>query len=40
MVFGGLLLEIYVEKICKLMDLVMENGVLVVGLNDLGGVCI
>lgn len=40
MVFGGFLLEIYVEKICKIMDMAMKNGVFVIGLNDFGGVCI
>lgn len=32
--------EINVVKICKVMDLVVENGVLVIGFNDSGGVCI
>jgi propionyl-CoA carboxylase beta chain len=36
-VFGGSLSEAYAEKICKVMDLAMQAGVPVVGLNDSGG---
>ena len=36
-VFGGALSETHAEKICKVMDLAMENGVPVIGLNDSGG---
>lgn len=36
-VFGGSLSETHAEKICKLMDLAMENGAPVIGLNDSGG---
>jgi len=36
-VFGGSLSEAYAEKICKIMDLAMEVGAPVVGLNDSGG---
>lgn len=36
-VFGGSLSETHAEKICKIMDLAMENGAPVVGLNDSGG---
>ncbi len=36
-VFGGSLSETHAEKICKIMDLAMKNGVPVVGLNDSGG---
>ncbi|MEZ4685939.1 MAG: acyl-CoA carboxylase subunit beta [Bacteroidia bacterium] len=36
-VFGGSLSETFAEKICKIMDLAMENGAPVVGLNDSGG---
>jgi propionyl-CoA carboxylase beta chain len=36
-VFGGSLSETYAEKICKIMDLAMKNGVPVIGLNDSGG---
>ena len=36
-VFGGSLSEAYAEKICKVMDLAMQVGVPVVGLNDSGG---
>lgn len=39
-VFGGVLFEMYVKKICKVMDMVMQMGVFIIGLNDLGGVCI
>ena len=36
-VFGGALSETHAEKICKIMDLAIENGVPLVGLNDSGG---
>ncbi|GIW08477.1 MAG: methylmalonyl-CoA carboxyltransferase [Dehalococcoidia bacterium] len=36
-VFGGSLSETYAEKICKIMDLALQNGVPVIGLNDSGG---
>ena len=36
-VFGGSLSEAHAEKICKVMDLAMENGAPVVGLSDSGG---
>lgn len=36
-VFGGSLSEAHAEKICKIMDLAMKNGVPVIGLNDSGG---
>ena len=36
-VFGGSLSETHAEKICRIMDLAMKNGVPVIGLNDSGG---
>lgn len=36
-VFGGSLSETYAEKIVKIMDLAMQNGAPVIGLNDSGG---
>ena len=36
-VFGGSLSETNARKICKVMDLAVENGAPVVGLNDSGG---
>lgn len=36
-VYGGSLSEAHAEKICRLMDLAMKNGVPVIGLNDSGG---
>ncbi len=36
-VFGGSLSETHAKKICRLMDLAMENGAPVIGLNDSGG---
>src|SRR5574338_218267 len=36
-VFGGSLSEAHAEKICKVMDLAVENGAPVIGLNDSGG---
>jgi len=36
-VFGGSLSETQAEKICKIMDLAVENGAPLIGLNDSGG---
>lgn len=36
-VFGGSLSETHAEKICKIMDLALENGAPIIGLNDSGG---
>ena len=36
-VFGGSLSETNAAKICKIMDLAVENGAPVIGLNDSGG---
>ncbi|MBN1398059.1 MAG: acyl-CoA carboxylase subunit beta [Bacteroidetes bacterium] len=36
-VFGGSLSETHAEKICKILELAMKNGVPVIGLNDSGG---
>jgi propionyl-CoA carboxylase beta chain len=36
-VFGGSLSETHAQKICRIMDLAMENGAPVIGLNDSGG---
>jgi propionyl-CoA carboxylase beta chain len=36
-VFGGSLSETHAEKIVKIMDLAMQNGAPVIGLNDSGG---
>ncbi len=36
-VFGGSLSETHAEKICKIMDLALKNGVPIIGLNDSGG---
>jgi len=36
-VFGGSLSGAHAEKICKVMDLALQNGAPVVGLNDSGG---
>ncbi|MBX3172911.1 MAG: acyl-CoA carboxylase subunit beta [Gemmatimonadaceae bacterium] len=36
-VFGGSLSEAHASKICKVMDLAMQNGAPVIGLNDSGG---
>ncbi len=36
-VFGGALGEAHAQKICKVMDLAVQNGAPVVGLNDSGG---
>jgi len=36
-VFGGSLSEAHAEKICKVVDLALENGAPIIGLNDSGG---
>ncbi len=36
-VFGGSLSEAHAEKICKVMDLAVENGTPIIGLSDSGG---
>ena len=36
-VFGGSLSETHAEKICKLMDMAMQTGAPLIGLNDSGG---
>ena len=36
-VLGGSLSETHAEKICKIMDLAVQNGAPVIGLNDSGG---
>lgn len=36
-VFGGSLGEMHAKKICKIMDLAIQNGAPVIGLNDSGG---
>ncbi len=36
-VLGGSLAEAHAEKICRIMDLAMQNGCPVIGLNDSGG---
>jgi acetyl-CoA carboxylase carboxyltransferase component len=36
-VFGGSLSEAHAEKICKVMDLALENGAPIIGLSDSGG---
>lgn len=36
-VLGGSLAEAHAEKICRIMDLAMNNGAPVIGLNDSGG---
>jgi propionyl-CoA carboxylase beta chain len=36
-VYGGSLSEPHAHKICRIMDLAMENGAPVIGLNDSGG---
>jgi len=36
-VFGGSLSETHAEKICKVMDMALRNGVPMIGLNDSGG---
>ncbi|MCK6512057.1 acyl-CoA carboxylase subunit beta [Myxococcota bacterium] len=37
MVFGGSLGEVFAEKICKIMDMAIQNGAPVIGINDSGG---
>lgn len=36
-VFGGSLSETYAQKICKVMDMAVKNGLPIIGLNDSGG---
>ena len=36
-VFGGSLSEAHASKICKVMDLAVQNGAPMIGLNDSGG---
>jgi propionyl-CoA carboxylase beta chain len=36
-VFGGSLTETHAEKICKIMDMAVQNGAPVIGINDSGG---
>lgn len=36
-VFGGSLSETHAEKICKIMDMALQNGAPVIGMNDSGG---
>ncbi len=36
-VFGGSLSETHAEKICRIMDLAIQSGIPVIGLNDSGG---
>jgi propionyl-CoA carboxylase beta chain len=36
-VFGGSLSESHAEKICKIMDMAIQNGAPVIGVNDSGG---
>lgn len=36
-VLGGSLAEAHAQKICRIMDMAMENGAPIVGLNDSGG---
>ena len=36
-VFGGSLSEVFAEKVCKVMDLALDYGCPVVGINDSGG---
>ncbi len=36
-IFGGALSETHAEKICRIMDLAVENGAPIIGLNDSGG---
>ena len=35
--FGGSLSETHAQKICKIMDMAVQNGAPVIGLNDSGG---
>ncbi len=36
-VFGGSLGEVFAEKVCKIMDLALQNGAPCIGINDSGG---
>ncbi|MDN5709726.1 MAG: methylmalonyl-CoA carboxyltransferase, partial [Planococcus sp. (in: firmicutes)] len=36
-VFGGSLSETHAQKICKVMDMAIQNGAPLIGLNDSGG---
>ncbi|MBT5187750.1 MAG: methylmalonyl-CoA carboxyltransferase, partial [Kordiimonadaceae bacterium] len=36
-VFGGSLSETHAEKICKIMDMAMNSGAPIIGINDSGG---
>ena len=36
-VFGGSLSETHAQKICKIMDMAMQNGAPIIGINDSGG---
>jgi len=36
-VFGGSLGEVFAEKVCKVMDLAVTNGIPIIGINDSGG---
>ncbi|HMO71879.1 MAG TPA: carboxyl transferase domain-containing protein, partial [Paracoccaceae bacterium] len=36
-VFGGSLSETHAQKICKIMDMAIQNGAPVIGMNDSGG---
>lgn len=36
-VIGGTVSQVHADKICKIMDLAMQNGAPVIGLNDSGG---
>ena len=36
-VFGGSLAEVHAKKICRVMDLALQNGMPFIGLNDSGG---
>src|SRR5215469_10529219 len=36
-IFGGSLSKTYAEKICKIMDLAVNTGAPIIGLNDSGG---
>jgi propionyl-CoA carboxylase beta subunit len=36
-VFGGSLAEVHAKKICRIMDLSLQNGIPLIGLNDSGG---
>ena len=36
-VFGGSLSETHAQKICKIMDMAVQNGAPIIGLNDSGG---